>query len=227
MSRFLLSKFKFIIFVVSFFMSVSASAEMLCENTAFSSALSQIVQAAKAEHILNHEVKFFVVKSTVSNAYAFDKDKIFFTTSLLSSIKNSDFFAAILFHEIGHIELNHLEGNPTDKLMDLFFSSGPSSIIGLYGKAQFSQDQEIAADLYSVKSFAALGLDPYIVGRALLEITYGPSDSSMTPFYSHPIAQMRKDEADHLVPSLTISKRRFILPKWDKFNWACNAGEMK
>lgn len=125
---------------------------------------------------------------------------------------------------MGHVELNHFKSSSDAHLMDLFFSSGPSAILGLYGKAQFSQENE--ADLFSAKSFALLSLNPSIVGQALLEITYGPSDESVSVFYSHPLAQARKEAVDKFVPSLSVASQHISVPAWLRFELSCKTGDL-
>ena len=102
---------------------------------------------------LRKQLKFFTLKSTVVNAYSFDKGYIFIDLGLIAQVESEAQLAYIMCHEIAHytkqhqinsyvvndqIERNNYEGGEEEKYSD---------------KCQYSREYESEADLEGFKMF--------------------------------------------------------------------------
>ena len=53
-------------------------------------------------------IKVLIINSNDVNAFIVDNNRVFFTTSLLTQLKNPGMFQAILAHEVAHITSGHI-----------------------------------------------------------------------------------------------------------------------
>jgi beta-barrel assembly-enhancing protease len=154
------------------------------------------------------DYRVYMIDWGVPNALALPGGVIFVTRSLLDVLRSEAELAAVLAHELGHIELGHCMdavrfrllteklGQPTlGELMDF----AAHVLVGhSYGKTQ-----EEAADDYSFAVLARSPYDPRGVGRAfesLLEYVHSTHPQPGTPpganplrdyFMSHPPLELR------------------------------------
>ena len=89
-------------------------------NILFNENLSNYVNdvatyVLKDQQNLRNELQFYVLKSTVVNAFSTDQGIIFVTTGLLSQLENEAQLAFILAHEITHYTENHSQISYKDK----------------------------------------------------------------------------------------------------------------
>ena len=80
------------------------------------------------------------------NAFIVDNNRVFFTTSLLTQLKNSGMFQAILAHEVAHITSGHILRTKLN--MDSNeWQSNLGSIIGILIASTLSVDAGLAISL--------------------------------------------------------------------------------
>ena len=116
------------------------------------------------------DVKFTILDRPDANAYALPEGNIFITRGILALINSEAELAAILGHEIAHLEEEHTKkiGAAARKLMyvDKYIPGLDSRQLARHGKispvkvlSRFSQDQELEADALSAKYLLTAGYD--------------------------------------------------------------------
>lgn len=101
---------------------------------------------------LKKELRFYVLKSNVTNALSTNQGIIFVTTGLIAELTSEAQLAYILAHEIAHYKENHA-------LKSYEWSSNQrgQSIIEM---STFSKENEFAADKMAVEMYKNAGYDP-------------------------------------------------------------------
>ena len=101
--------------------------------------LGMTLAAASNDPMPYHGYMFLVVKSDEVNAFAVPGGFVFVTTGMLKFLKDEDELAAILGHEMGHMELRHgmksVGKESVLKLFSLMKEVGTSSISGGQGQS--------------------------------------------------------------------------------------------
>jgi hypothetical protein len=105
-----------------------------------------------------------ILDSDTINAFATPGGHIFVTRGLVSAARSEDALAAVIAHEIAHIQLKHgirtiKSGRDTDEWFRQFSFSG-ARIIADSINAGFSQIQEFDADISAISLLAAAGYSP-------------------------------------------------------------------
>lgn len=159
------------------------------------------------------EYRVYMMEHPSPNAFALPGGIIFVTTGLLTTLRNESELAAILAHEIGHIELNHcmdsvrfellarkIEAESLGRLADIAMS--------LMLRHTFSKTQENEADEYSFELLKNSSYDPYGTASAFIRLHQASADgpyahTSPTTsilrdyFSSHPPLQIRANAFSH------------------------------
>lgn len=162
------------------------------------------------EHLSRHAKKPFTYSITVigadaPNACAFPGGVLVVTRGLLSLVQSESELAAILGHEIGHVELGHCFGAVKFELLSRKFTQLPLGEIAdiannLLVRSSFSKTQENDADEYAYQLLLQTEYDPRGEGNAfkrLMEFdsTSSHSDESFNVlrdyFRSHPPTKLR------------------------------------
>jgi hypothetical protein len=105
-----------------------------------------------------------ILDSDTINAFATPGGHIFVTRGLVSAARSEDALAAVIAHEIAHIQLKHgiraiQSGRDTDEWFRQFSASGAQTIAASLN-AGFSQIQEFDADISAISLLAATGYSP-------------------------------------------------------------------
>ena len=127
--------------------------------------LGATLAAASNDPMPYHGYMFLTVKSDEVNAFAVPGGFVFVTTGMLKFLKDEDELAAILGHEMGHMELRHG-----------MKSVGKESVLKL-----FSLMKEVATGAVDVKSEAQAALKQQLV--ALADELFGKLTTSIRNGY--------------------------------------------
>jgi hypothetical protein len=105
-----------------------------------------------------------VIDSDGINAFATSGGHIFLTRGLIAAAESEDAMAAVIAHEIAHIQLRHgLRAIKTNRGLEDWFTqftlSGAKTIAGAINNG-FSQTQEFDADITALALLAAAGYNP-------------------------------------------------------------------
>ncbi len=101
---------------------------------------------------LRKKLRFYTLKSNVTNALSTDQGIIFVTTGLISEISNEAQLAAILTHEIVHFKEDHV--------LNAFKYQKTGSAKDYKSLINFSKDHEFEADLKGMEIYRKAGYKP-------------------------------------------------------------------
>jgi len=115
-----------------------------------------------------------ILDSDTVNAFASSGGHIFITRGLVAAAKTEDALAAVIAHEIAHIQLSHgiraiKSSRDTEDWLSQFNFSG-AQIIAARLNAGFSQTQEFDADIAALSLLAAAGYNPQALVDMLREL---------------------------------------------------------
>ena len=115
-----------------------------------------------------------ILDSSTINAFATPGGHIFVTRGLINSAQTEDALAAVLAHEIAHIQLGHgIRTIQSNRSVEDWFSqfsfSGAAAIAGSINNG-YSQTQEFDADIYAFALLAATGYRPQGLIEMLREL---------------------------------------------------------
>lgn len=120
---------------------------------------------------LKQELRFYTIKSNVTNAFSTRQGIIFVTTGLISQLSNEAQLAFVLAHEISHYKREHmLDRYEYNKKNYYKFS--------IEDRVQFSQNHEIEADADGIKLYQKAGysVDELVNSFDVLMYSYLPFD---------------------------------------------------
>lgn len=122
------------------------------EITKYLNKLKDIVLSNNAE--LKSKLNIFTLKSTVVNAYSYDKGYIFFDVGLIAQAESEAQLAYILCHEISHYTKKHnIQGYVKNRQLEREVYEGKSTDDILIEKCQYSKENESEADIEGFKLF--------------------------------------------------------------------------
>lgn len=108
----------------------------------------------KSNPTLRKDLHIFTLKSSVVNAYSFDKGYVFVDIGLISQVETEAQLAYILCHEISHYtKKHHINGYLHDKKIDNRNYNGQDREERLIEKCQYSKEHESEADIEGFKLF--------------------------------------------------------------------------
>lgn len=178
----------------------------------------QQVGAAMVSHTHRPQMpySFRCVNATYINAYAFPGGSIAATRGILLSLESEAELAALLGHELGHVNARHTAHQMSKGVVTQTMVGGLSAFIGTQGEifgsvaeklgmlgagallAGYSRDNEREADrlgmTYMVQS--GYGTDGFVQLMAMLSSLHkGSTDAVSLLFSTHPMSQERYDTA--------------------------------
>ncbi|MEO0337037.1 MAG: M48 family metallopeptidase, partial [Pseudomonadota bacterium] len=164
---------------------------------------SQFVEAQKSRYPHLH-LKFEVIedRSIGPNAFAIAGGTIMVTKQLMDQVGDPRFVKAILLHEIGHVEKNHVLQNIIQRAgLSLFLfaivgADDISAIPLMVMTNSYSRDLEREADRFAAKAMLANNQQPAILAEALQKLTghrkSGSTEQQVESFLStHPLTEER------------------------------------
>ena len=148
--------------------------------------------------------RFTILGEPDINAFAIKGGYVHVNLGLLNFVSSDDELAAILGHEMGHVELRHVvKADNTNNIIGILtalasmvspvalaLGSVSSELIG----AKFSRIDELAADKYGLMLMAKTGYDPQAVVdmmKKLGAMEPGPDSRADRAFVDHPVPSAR------------------------------------
>ncbi len=191
---------------------------------------------ARHTHRPNMPYSFRGLNAVYMNAYAFPGGSIAITRGMLVELENEAQLAAVLGHELGHVNARHTAQQMTANMISQIVVNGVSllsaskgygdlaSQLGMLGKgvflASYSRDDERQADELGMEYMVRAGYNPYgmvQVMNILKEHSKHKQGLSETLFANHPMSEERYETAlrrirtkYHNVNSLRFYRKRFI-----------------
>ena len=123
------------------------SANSLIRDAEIENTLQMIARPIfRAADLDETDIKVLIINSNYVNAFIVDNNRVFFTTSLLTQLKNSGMFQAILAHEVAHITSGHILRTKLN-MDSTEWQSNLGSIIGILIASTLSVDAGLAISL--------------------------------------------------------------------------------
>lgn len=169
------------------------------------------------------KIDFTIYKDDFPNAYVTEDNKIYLSSGLLTYSPNYISLLGVLAHEIGHLEKYHVSKRKSE-IKILKNISSYSNLVAVVGSMiiqepsilnaivvnqtavnnlfiNFSQEQEIEADIYAIETINKLKLptDPVKEFLLILENKTGANliDEELKKFSTHPIFEKRYEIIDN------------------------------
>lgn len=140
-----------------------------------------------ADELLKHdpelrkELRFYIIKSTVSNAYSTNQGIIFVTSGLIAQVENEAQLAFIIAHEIVHYTQKH-NYEQFKKKETVLRRAGRTTSLGIEQKLKslykYSKEHETEADSKGLELFMKSAYNPYaaLSSMDVLLYSYLPFD---------------------------------------------------
>ncbi len=164
-----------------------------------------------------------ILDTTEVNAFSTSGGHIFITRGMISCTDSEDALAAVIAHEIGHIQLKHsLKSIKTSRYTEAFKATANAtmSTMGMKEMADtlddmcgdvlsdmvnngYSQNQEFDADKKAVELMAGAGYDPNALVTVLEKLAQQKGNKKSGMFKTHPSPESR---ISHLSSTLKKNK---------------------
>ncbi|HEX2394170.1 MAG TPA: M48 family metallopeptidase [Bacteroidales bacterium] len=178
------------------------------ENDSITNALDSIEKRlTTALENSQYNYRIIVVRSEMANAFALPGGYVLITDRLISLMESPGECAAVLAHEIGHIEKRHT----LSKLLANFTAAvifGDNALATeaaeLLATSAYSRRQEETADRFGLNLLEKSGINPHLMGTAFRHLKEESEyfDIKMEIIMSHPDIDKRIKEAyDYKVAS--------------------------
>ncbi|NQY12200.1 MAG: M48 family metallopeptidase [Flavobacteriales bacterium] len=138
-----------------------------------------------------------VINNSAINAYTLPGGYIFVFTGLIEFTDTPEELAAVIAHEIGHVEERHLMMKMMKELGMAVVFSGDLSILNEVGRTaistMFDRKNEEEADDYALNLLQNANIDPRIIATFFrkLKEKYGRSESMLDLLSTHPHSNSR------------------------------------
>lgn len=182
---------------------------LVCRNAKGEAALNRLASRLMQGRELKYAISFSVLNHDLVNAFAAPGGQIVILRGLLDKSASADEVAAVLAHEIGHVE----ERDPTRLMLRAAGSAGIVSIvlgdvsggsaIGIIGdqllQSSYTRKAEAAADAFALEMLQDAGINAAAVADFFDKLA-GLQEGFAPPEYlsSHPSSEARAKRArDH------------------------------
>ncbi len=172
----------------------------------------------KPEKIHTAPVKFYVVDTTMINAWVTPGNNLYVTTAMCRTLPDDDELAIIIGHELGHLKRNHLK-----KRMPLYYAYGILGMIAgslggrpgyeayrtaaTFAFMKFSRDQEREADFFGMMFAHEAGFKVEKAEDAWLRLaTVLPGSAKKSYLSTHPLTSERLARMKKIVAMLKKGK---------------------
>ncbi|MFC2114757.1 M48 family metallopeptidase [Bacteroidota bacterium] len=139
-----------------------------------------------------YDYKLMIVKDDIVNAFALPGGYIVINSSLIEFTDNPEELAAVIAHEMGHIEERHIVSKLIKELGISILLSGDQVVLGEVGKTAastvFDRKQEREADKFSLDLMYEAKIDPRIMATFFrkLKSEVGDYDKKLEILMTHP-----------------------------------------
>ena len=179
---------------------IVAGDDDICRNTDGEAALREMLAALQAgSSIENPNVRITVLDSWEVNAFAMPGDRMVFYRGLIDQAESPDEVAAVMAHELGHIEANHpLEGlvvhlGLSSLIAMMFGGSANLEVVASTGQIFLilnnGREAEREADSLAVQYMTASNIDPTALSSFFQKMQSDEAsvfDLDLSYFSTHP-----------------------------------------
>ncbi len=143
--------------------------------------------------------RFTILNSDEVNAFALPGGYVYVTKGLLKAVKNDDELAAVMAHELGHINKKHgiRQAEKAGLLTAVVLAMGLkdetqkyqkyAAVAAFFANMKFSRDDEYEADRCAVQYTSKAGYNPYGMSAFLQTINKDNGLTKVTKYFStHP-----------------------------------------
>src|SRR5208283_227294 len=177
-----------------------------------------------AEHVRRHEIRyqFHLIESPAINAFALPGGQVFVTTGMLNFVDSEAELAAVLGHEISHVDLRHcIERYQYEATLEKAGMPEAGQALELAHRLatfSFTPDQELEADAQGQRMSIEAGYDPDAAAALFLrmqarlrepspapattpvgEVTQSAGAALESYFRSHPPSEERASQLEDMV----------------------------
>jgi len=210
-----------------------------CEDTEARNVLKELGESLSVEERKSGPIDFILVDWKAPNAFAFPGRKIVVTRGLLAQVENSEQLAAIIGHELGHLQLRHNLGEFIRSSLSAViwgllvgdFSGAfvvDPSLMKQLGERAYSRELEAEADHYSAQRMLEQGFDPKALGNGLKAIAKSLDEDSppdlvkkiLSMFSSHPETAERIAHLEAKYPKIQ-GRQPLSEKQWHILHTAC------
>jgi len=201
------------------------------ENDTVSTALKDIADRLTEGLDTNrYQYNIVLVKNETANAFALPGGNILMTTRMVTLMESAEECAAVLAHEMGHIEKRHtLSKLLTNFTVAVLFSDEAlvSEAAEVLATSAFSRSQEEEADRFCLELLEKCRINPHIMGRALrhLREEAGIADLNMEILMSHPDIDSRIKSAYDYPLKKDFSEEKLNIP-WETVRKSLHSSEI-
>lgn len=194
-----------------------------CRSRFVAAINSKLFEALVRKSVISKKPEVHIFNLKTMNAFAIPGGHIVLTPAFLAALQSSDEYAAVLFHELGHVELGHIrQGGTFDALQSLMFSGEASKLPALLVRRRYSRSQESEADRFSASAMSALGMQPAALGRALQRISsVGKADNQSDLLSTHPLTTDRVASLNAYSKSPLTREVAIAMPAWRGIDLSC------
>jgi beta-barrel assembly-enhancing protease len=175
------------------------------ENDSVTTILNKIKKLiCIRNNIDTSSINLYLIKNHEVNAYAFPGNNMVVHSGLILFCESPEELAAVIAHEIAHIEKNHVMQKLTKEigisLLSAIIGNNNNEIVGeitrMISSNYYSRDLESEADEVAVKYLANAGVNPSVLANFLFRFTQNYPDlpKELEWVSSHPIAKERAAE---------------------------------
>jgi predicted Zn-dependent protease len=166
--------------------------------------------------------RFEVFDSKMINAFTVPGGNILISTGLIGFCDTAEELAAVIAHEMGHVEERHVVSRLLKELGIEILSSGDPYVIGevtsLLTSTSFDRKQEEAADLFAAKLLEASCIEPRTLASLFRKLEDEMDNELMNQFEiisTHPNFRSRIREALLYLPDAEFEAKPFDLD-WEE-----------
>ena len=126
------------------------------------------------------DYRFIVIDSEMINAFTVPGGNILISTGLIGFCESPEELAAVIAHEMGHVEKRHVVARRIKELgIEILTSGDPyvlGEVAGMLTSTRFDRKQEEETDNALLKHFEIISTHPNLNSRIREMLTYMPED---------------------------------------------------
>lgn len=172
-------------------------------ESAYATSVGHALTTAVQRHAIAYQ--FHVVRDPSVNAFALPGGQVFVTTGLLGFLESEAELAAVIGHEMAHIDLQHcLDQYRYEAALGENDAARLADFIRQAHARAYSQQQEYDADSRGVLYALSSGYDPTAAARVFRRLarqeSAGPASGLLAPYLqSHPSNSDRATRLDAII----------------------------
>jgi len=166
---------------------------------------------------------FILVKDSKVNAFTLPGGYIIIYSGLIDFTESPEEIAAVIAHEMGHMEKRHVVSRLVKNLGISILLSGDKFVVGEIGKTAtstvFDRRQEKEADMFSMELLEKANIEPRTLAvffRRINRTSWGYNNKNMEILMSHPHNDRRIKSALEYKPAKDFKSESFEID-WELF----------